>query len=48
MFVDRFNSMILTNEEKEKKKKIDLLTKMYVRSNERSREIRKLYGPNYR
>jgi len=31
---------MLTKEEKAKKKEMDIITKMYVRSNERSREIR--------
>ena len=48
MFITRKAESTLTKEEKEKQKKIDYLTDKYVRSNERSKKNRKIYGPDWK
>ena len=48
MFVTRINESKLSKEEKDKQKKIDYLTQIYVRSNDRSKLNRKLYGPDWK
>ena len=48
MYITRINESKLTKEEKDKQKKIDYLTQIYVRSNERSKINRKLYGSDWK
>jgi len=48
MYVTRLHTQILTDEEKEHKIKMEIMTKKYVRNTQRSKDLRKEYGKNYK